>query len=109
MVLGLVGWFPQEYANVLFAGKAMLGVIAVILLITHMNQHWCCISSLAQRMRYITLLAYAVLVTGGSAEQVAEAELVSYRHLGSVLVTLLLVVAMTLSLLERHNHPKSDS
>jgi len=103
---GTVSWFPQQYAEWLFLFKGTLGMISVIMLIWHMNQAWCCIKRPSQQMRYLTLLAYAVLVAGASVEQVSEGELVSYRHLGSVVVVLMLIVSMVVSMLDdQHNHP----
>ena len=103
---GTVSWFPQQYAEALFLLKGALGMISVVLLIWHMNRAWCCVKRPAQQMRYLTLLAYAILVAGASVEQVSEGELVSYRHLGSVLVVLLLIITMVVSILDdQHDHP----
>lgn len=96
IVLASVPWFPQEYAEQFYVAKALLGLVSVILLLIHMNQTWDALlhrSKLSQRLRYLTLLAFSVLVTGASLEQLNDDATVNYRNLGGMAVTLLLIVA----------------
>lgn len=104
----IVDWLPIEWHQPLLMVKGLLAVVSVMMLIYHMNQRWAGIESTAQRARYYSLLAYAILVAGSSAEQVAEGMLLSYRHLGSILVTLGLVVAMVISIHECREKERLD-
>lgn len=101
--LGVVPWFPQDEAGPFFVFKGLLALVSTVLLLVHMTRQWSRLQrtqTLGKRMRYITLLAYSVLVTGASAEQVSEGTLVSYRHLGSVVVAVLLLVTVVISMRE---------
>lgn len=101
--LGIVGWFPQEFAPQFYMLKGLLAVAATVLLLVHMTRRWPVLLSehrLGKRMRYLTLLAYAVLVTGASVEQVHDGSLVSYRNLGSAIVSILLLVTIIISMRE---------
>lgn len=102
--LGVVPWFPQDQAAPFFIAKGLIALLSTVLLLFHMTKEWGRMqeeSTRGQRMRYITLLAFSVLVTGGSAEQVTEETLVSYRHLGAAVVALLLLVTVIISMRER--------
>ena len=100
MMLGVISWFPQEYAHLWFEFTALLGVVAVLLLVYHMTSIWCCLTSNAQRARYLALLGYAVLVVGANSERLLENDLVSYRHLGSALMASVLIIVTLLSIVE---------
>ena len=90
VVLGIVGWFPPEWALWLHVIKGSLAVAGVILLVWHMDTEWERMGG-PQKARYLLLLGYAVLVAGASAEQIDEGTLVSYRHLASTLLSAALV------------------
>lgn len=95
-----ISWFPQEYASAFFLIKGFLGLISTLLLIYHMLHTWQFIPALGQRLRYITLLGFSVLVTGSTAEQVQQETLVNYRNIGTVVVLTLLIIAMVVSIRE---------
>ena len=104
----VISWMPDTWVEPIITLKGLIALVSVLLLLWHMTQAWCCVRSIGQKLRYLTLLAYAILVAGASLEQLHEGAMLSYRHLGSVFVTSLLVVAATVSLREargEHNHP----
>ena len=103
VIFGTVPWFPQDQASTFFIAKGVLALISTLLLLFHMSMSWSRIvaeGTLGQRMRYYTLLAFSILITGSSAEQYQEGELVSYRHLGAMVVTVLLIYSMVISIRE---------
>lgn len=102
-----IEWFPQEYSTEFFLVKGVIALISTLLLLLHMNRIWTRLAQQAtrgQRLRYGTLLAFSVLVTGASAEQVTQDAAVSARNVGSLIVTVLLVITAIVSIRE---DPKS--
>lgn len=95
-----VAWFPQQYSEVFFLVKGILALTSTLLIILHMNWVWWKITTLGQRLRYLTLLAFSILIAGGSVEQVKDNALVNYRNLGGLAVTIMLIVAMLVSIRE---------
>ena len=98
-----IAWFPQEYATAFYVIKGMCALLSTTLLLYHMTQVWPYLRSnatIGQRMRYYSLLAFSILVTGASGEQVQDGALVNYRNLGSLIVTIMLIVAMVISIRE---------
>lgn len=95
---GSVSWFPQDCAHVFYVVKGVLGLLATVMLIVHMSHTWDRMVSLGQRLRYITLLAFSILVTGATLEQLQQDAGVNYRNLGAMVCVLLLVGAMLASL-----------
>lgn len=102
-----VAWFPEGLTLPFLALKGVLAVLGVILLILDMNSRWNRVTSVAQQARYLTLLGFAVLLAGASAEQVGEGMLLSYRHLGAMIMSVALVVTGVLSLRETHKNAQS--
>lgn len=103
-----VAWFPQDYATEFYIVKGIAALVSTLLLLWHMTGSWEHLTrhgSLGQRLRYFTLLGFSVLVTGGSAEQVQEGVEVSYRNLGGMVVTILLAIAMIVSIREMTRRP----
>lgn len=96
-------WFPQEYADTFYILKGVGALVATLLLIIHMQRTWSTIGSWGQRLRYLTLFYFAVLITAASVEQTSQHADVNLRNLGAILGVVLLVVAMVVSLHEsRH-------
>lgn len=101
-----VPWFPQEYAVTFYWIKGLLALVAVALLLIHMRSarqeagltpgRW---------LRYLSLLFFAVLLAGASVEQVNDAALVSYRNLGGLIGSLVLIVATSVSIAESRSKP----
>lgn len=100
--MNIVTWIPEDLHPFLLGFKGLLAAASVVLLITHMQIEWRYLTSRAQRLRYLTLLGYAVLVAGATGEQLAEGMLLSYRHLGSIVVTALLCWTSYVSMREAH-------
>ena len=95
-----VAWFPQQYSEVFYVLKGLLALVSTLMLIFHMTRVWWKINTLGQQLRYLTLLALSVLITGGSAEQLRDGEIVNYRNLGAFLITVMLIVTMVISIRE---------
>lgn len=100
LATGAVSWFPQEQAGTFYHVKGFLALTATLLLIFHMARIWPAIRTPGQRLRYISLLAFAALITFASAEQVAERVPVDYRNLGGMAAAVLLIVAALVSIRE---------
>lgn len=93
-----VSWFPQDHAHFFYVLKGVLAIIATVLLLLHMVRGWERIVSWAQRLRYLSLLYFAMLVAYASAEQVHQTAPVNLRNLGGLVGVALLVVAALVSL-----------
>lgn len=105
LLLGEVPWFPQDYATEFFVAKGMVALVASLLVIGHMAHTWSGVTTLGRRLRYFALLAATSLYASASVEQVEEAELVDFRHLGVIAVLLLVIVAMVVSIREDLRNP----
>jgi len=100
----IIAWFPQEYAEEFFIVKGLFALVSTLMLLYHMNQMWNYMSHnmpRGQQLRYYSLLAFSVLTTGSTAEQLQEGALVNYRNLGALIVVILLIVAMAQSIKEQ--------
>lgn len=98
-----VPWFPQKYGEEFYVIKGLLGVVATLMLIIHMNLTWRHVvqfGTLGQQLRYLTLLGVSVLFVGASVEQVKEHALVNYRNFGGMVVCLMLIFTMAVSIRE---------
>jgi hypothetical protein len=95
-----VPWFPQQYADQFYLAKGFLSLVATLLLVFHMNEEWASEMSWARRLRYLSLLFFAALLTASTVEQVHEDALVSYRNLAAILGALLLNWAAIASIRE---------
>lgn len=96
-----VPWFPQEYAVLFYWVKGVLSLVAVGLLLAHMRHvrtHEAL--TLGRWLRYLVLLYLAVLMAGASVEQVSDSAIVSYRNLGGLVGSVVLIVAMVVSIRE---------
>lgn len=102
-LLTVVGWFPQQHADVFFAIKGVVAVISTIILLIHMSRSWYRLGSRAQRLRYLNLFVFAAVGSGGSLEQISESTIVSYRHLGALIAFLLLAVTSIISIRENND------
>lgn len=97
-----IPWFPQEYAEEFYIAKGMLGLLATLLVLVHMSTAWAEAMTLGRRLRYFALLYASILLAGSSAEQVSDAALVSYRNLGGMGLSVVIIVAMVVSIVESH-------
>lgn len=84
-------------SDVFFATKGIVSLLSVVLLTYHMTTTEKAMR-LAQRMRYVTLLGFAVVVAGGSGRQLAEGEVIKPEHWGSLIVSIFLVVTALVSI-----------
>jgi hypothetical protein len=99
-VLYAVEWFPQEYAAVFYAVKGGLALVATLLYLAHMSRAWHRLTSRGQRWRYLVLLYLSVLLTVATVEQIQDRAFVSYRNVGALVGTVLLLIAAVVSLRE---------
>lgn len=100
VLAGSVAWFPQDYAHLFYVAKGFLALVATVMLIVHMTRTWDYVTTLGQRMRYLTLLALSVLITSATIEQLQQDAPVNYRNLGTLVCVLMLIGAMAQSLRE---------
>ena len=104
--MSTLSWFPQSWATEFFAIKGVLGMVATILFIMHMARSWSQRICLSQRMRYISLLAFSVMITGAPVEQIHDGALVNYRNLGAGLCIVWMVVTSLVSIFhDAHDAP----
>ena len=99
-------WFPQDHAHFFYVLKGILAVFATALLLLHMVRGWERIVSWAQRLRYLSLLYFAMLVAYASAEQVHEAAPVNLRNIGGLVGVALLIVAALASIYDDARNPR---
>lgn len=90
--------FDPRIAHEFYVVKGVVGLIAVCLYLYHMTIVWPGLKNLAQQMRYLCLLAGAVLTTSASVEQVREGVLVNWRNVGGMGFVILLLVTVLVSL-----------
>lgn len=95
-----VPWFPQNYADDFYVAKGILALIATLFLIAHMSRTWARTDGWGQRLRYLTLFYFAVLLTASSVEQTSQHALVNYRNIGGIVGAVLCIVAAAVSLHE---------
>lgn len=86
--------------------KGLLALTATLMLIYHMSRTWADIATRSQRLRYLTLLYFAALITYSSVEQAHDHTPVSSRNIFALVGVLLLVYTMFVSIrdevLRRH-------
>lgn len=97
-VIDAISWIPPEWTVPLLFLKGGVAIMGVLLLVFHMNAEWNRMQSNDQRARYLLLLGYAVLTAGGTSEQLKEGVELSYRHLGSLLLCIALVLVTAQSI-----------
>jgi len=105
VVLNGASWFPQEYADTFYVVKGIGALLATCLLVWHMQRTWHAVQGWGQRLRYLTLFYFAVLITAASVEQTSQHADVNLRNLGAILGVVLLVAAMVVSLHESRRKP----
>lgn len=100
-----VPWFPQDYAGTYYTIKGFVALAATLLVIFHMSTAWAEAMTLGRQLRYIALLYAAILLTASSVEQVSEDVVVSYRNLGGLGLSVVILVAMVVSINETRRRP----
>lgn len=96
-----VPWFPQEYAATFYWAKGLLSLVATLLVVAHMNTAFADeVMSRGRRMRYYALLIAATVLTAGSAEQLKDGVVVSYRNFGGMFLAAFITAAMVVSIAE---------
>lgn len=96
-----VSWFPQEHAALFNTIKGAAAILAVLLLVMHMNKVWMHEAlTWGRRLRYLALLGFAGTVAGGSVEQVNQDAVVNYRNLGGAICIALTLLAVAVSIYE---------
>lgn len=93
-------------AHAFFVIKGVIGLVAVIGLIVHMNKSWDTFDvapngrreTIGQRLRYLTLLYFAVLLSGASLEQIKDNAEISLRNIGALGGAVLLVLTVIVSI-----------
>jgi hypothetical protein len=95
-----MGWFPQQYAETFNALKALVALVTALHLIVHMIRIWPHLVSYVQKLRYVTLLCYALLTLYSSASLAHEHARITSRQILELLVTILLLCVTVASMRE---------
>lgn len=86
---------PDSIDRYFFVVRGVIALVSTVAYLYHMNKVWRYIERRSQRMRYLTLLGWAILVTARSYGQaVNEATIEWYSLAAFGLTTLLLVTAI---------------
>lgn len=86
--------------------KGVLGVIGVLALVFYMDRSWPHFDiegGYGQRLRFITLFYFAVLVTAVSYDQVRTSASITLNSIGALGGAILLAITSVVSLLEARN------
>lgn len=106
----MMGWlvdiFPQQYAHEFYVAKGLLALVATIGIIVHMSRTWSRVETWGRRLRYFSLLYFAMLITYASVEQITLGTLVAPRNVGAMVGVFLAIAAVWVSLLEDRNPPE---
>lgn len=94
---------PQDWALEFWYVKGFVALVATVLLVIQMQRTWSTVNSSGQRLRYLSLLYFAVLVTAVSVDQVSVGDLVTWRNLGAFFGVVLLLITACVSLRERRH------
>lgn len=93
-----------------FVIKGVCALTACVLLIIHMGISWQLITQWGQRLRYITLFAFAANVTYASVDQTTNDLVVRGPYATALACIILLVVTMVVSIREdRHKTRPTDA
>lgn len=98
--------FLNEHLTQFYITKGLMGLLGVVLYMTHLQRAMPRAKCRGQRWRYYTLLAYAVLTTSASGEQLAQQAEVNWRNVAGLWVAALLVISAVISI--RHDHRLGD-
>lgn len=80
--------------------KGIVALTATLLLISHMSRKWASITSLGQRLRYLTLFYFAGLITFKSVDQAANHDAVTWSAIAAFGGAALLVFTSVVSIRE---------
>lgn len=78
--------------------KGLVALLGTLLLLAHMEHEWRESMTWGRRMRYFTLLAYAIVQTTASVEQVTEQAPINFRNVLGMVAAGVLVAAMVVSI-----------
>lgn len=109
---GDVGWFPQDFAHLFFMFKGCFALLVCVMVVIHTHRVWEQLKrtgSIGQRLRYIALTCWVILVASSACEQVHENLRVSYRNLGAIVVLIVTMVAMVVSIREDRKRKENDA
>lgn len=91
-----------------FITKGILGVAGVLALVVHMNRSWSTLDpegGIGQRLRFITLFYFAVLIVAASYDQVRAGVVhISLNNVGGFGGAILLIVTGLVSIVEGTKH-----
>lgn len=89
---------PRAWAGEFYVVKGTTALVAVLLVLWHMSRTWASVTSTAQRLRYLCLLAFVWLVASASVAQSAEDAPIAGRNVAGFLACVLTIVAMVVSI-----------
>lgn len=88
----VVDWL-EPVARTFFFLTGFLGLAATVLLVVHMGHTWHKIKKVSQRLMYYSLLAFSMIVTSASIEQIHDDSSVNWHDVATFLATILLAIA----------------
>jgi hypothetical protein len=95
-------------AQTFFTIKGILGAVGTALLLIHMNRSWRDFdkdcdgigTGIGQRMRFLCMFGFAVLVTSASYEQIKDGVKVHPHNVGALLLAIALILTTVVSIIE---------
>lgn len=94
-----------------YAVKGILGVTSTVLLLVYMNQSWNefdrdlhtgLIVGIGQKLRFMCLFGFAVLITSASYEQIIDSVEISSRNVGGLVMICFLIFTVIVSIVETY-------
>jgi hypothetical protein len=93
-------WLAEDHLAAFYTLKAVLSLVATVLLVVHMQQAFTEALTWGRRLRYLVLLYFAITLTGVSVGQMHSLAAVDWRTVIGFGGAVLLILAAGLSIFE---------
>lgn len=98
---------PDSIDRYFFVVRAVVALVSTIAYLYHMNKVWSHITRWSQRLRYLTLLGWAVLVTARSYGQAVNEAAIEWYSIAAFGLTTLLLITAIVSIREQNDEFKN--
>lgn len=98
-------WFPQSWGPEFYAVKGLVGIVAVLVLLVHMSLTWPRVGTFAQRLRYLLLLGFVIVVAAASPAQYDSHVPVTGRNVAGFVLAGLAVPVGLISIRQDRRRP----